>query len=280
MVSEGLIELLLKKQLESPKQTLGEVKSTIGNCTMKNKNFLDWNYGVLARSLKRIDLNIILIVILDALFYLASVFIYINWFAAMKAKEASFSLPPNIQSLPLSQLQQLTKDAQSFYYFFILSFLLVVISVIFLASISKGIIWAKTTRTKITLKLISKFFMLNLAWMGFWFLAIMAIAKFVDAESVNLFSRIAIFLGIYLTGALYSLFMKEQKFRAVKDALKLSIRKIHMFILPYFLISLVLYILVKLTSQFPSLISTTILLIYIAIVRYYLSELAFELKKH
>src|SRR3989344_8129502 len=134
------------------------------------QNFLGWNYNVLFSSLKKIDLSIILIVALDLIFYFASVFIYLNWYKMIQAKEASFSLPQNIQSLPLNQLQQLTNDAQNFYYLFLLSFILVVVAIIFMASILKGIIWAKTTKAKITLKLISKFFMLNLAWIGFWFL--------------------------------------------------------------------------------------------------------------
>lgn len=246
------------------------------------QNFLGWNYSVLRSSFKKIDLNIILIIILDAIFYFASVFIYLNWFKIIQAKEASFNLPSNIQSLPLSQLQQLTKDAQSFYYFFILSFLLVVISIIFMASILKGIIWAKTTKAKITLKLISKFFLLNLAWIGFWFLIIVAIAKFVEQFSVIMFSYITIFLGVYFTNILYPIFMKEQSFKAVKEALKLSIQKIHMLVLPHVIISLLFYIIYKLSilTQFPysSFVFTLILLFYVAVVRYYVSELAFNLK--
>lgn len=290
------------------------------------QNFLDWNYRVLLSSLKRIDLSIILIVILDAIFYLSSAFIYLNWFKIIQAKEASFNLPSNIQSLPLSQLQQLTKDAQSFYYFFILSFLLVVISIIFMASILKGIIWAKTTKAKITLKLISKFFLLNLAWMGFWFALIIAIAKFVEQFSVRLFAIIAILLGVYFTNTLYPFFMKKQTadtikyvvklnvkkpkissahdlmvttrlaavdflntlqqvqmFTSIRDSIKLSITKIHMFALPYALIFLILYIISKISSivvfPYSSFIFIFILLLYIAVVRYYVSELAFELKK-
>ena len=250
---------------------------------MKPKqSFLDWNYNVILSSLKKINLSIILIIVLDLIFYFASVFIYLNWYKMMQAKEASFSMPQNIQSLPLNQLQQLTNDAQNFYYLFLLSFILVVVAIIFMASILKSIIWAKTTKAKITLKLISKFFMLNLAWIGFWFALIVAIAYFVEPVSVALFSYIAIFLGLYFTNILYPIFMKEQKFMIFKEALKLGIQKIHMFILPYFLISMALYILIRLTSlmtfQYASFISTIILLFYIAVVRYYVSELAFQLK--
>ena len=125
--------------------------------------------------------------------------------------------------------------------------------------------------------------MLNLAWMGFWFALIVAIAFFVDPFSVIVFSYIAIFLGIYFSNILYPIFMKEQKFTALKEALKLGVQKAHMFILPYFLISLVMYLFIKATSlmafQYASYISTIILLAYVAVVRYYVSGLAFELRK-
>ena len=250
---------------------------------MKHQNFLDWNYKILLNSLKKIDFNILLIAALDSLFYFLSVFIYLFWQKIILAKMASFNLPQDIQSLPLNQMQLLVNDSQNFYYFLILSFLLFLIIIIFLASIIKCIIWAKTTRTRITLKLISKFFILNLAWMGFWFALLILIALSVEQNSVKLFSYIAILLGIYFTNPLYTIFMKEQTFKAVKEALKLSVQKMHLFMLPYVLIYLVLYIILKLSSifqsQYSAFLFSFVLLLCIAAVRYYISELVFELKK-
>ena len=170
---------------------------------MKHQNFLDWNYKILVNSLKKIDFNIIIIVLLDALFYLFSIFIFNYLLKAIFLRMASINLPQGIGSLPLEKLQLIVKDSQNFFYMLILSFVLVMLAMIFLASIIKCIIWAKTTKTKITLKLISKFFILNLVWMGFWLALIVAIAFFVDQYSVALFSYIAIFLGIYFTNSLY-----------------------------------------------------------------------------
>ena len=250
---------------------------------MKKQNFLDWNYKILLDSLGKIDFSIILIAVLDALFYLSSIFPYLYWFKSINAKQESLRLPADPSLLPINELQKLVAEGQTFFYFLVFSSILVTLIIILLASIIKGIIWAKTTRTKITLKLISKFFILNLAWMGFWFLVIAAIAYFVETYSVNLFSRIAIFLAIYFTGTLYSLFMKEQKFKSIIDAIKLNIAKIHLFVLPYALISLVLYITIKLTAlltfQYASFVSSTIILLYLAFVRYYVSELVFGIEK-
>ena len=250
---------------------------------MKHQNFLDWNYKILVNSLKKIDFNIILIVLLDALFYLFSIFIFNYLLKTIFLRMASINLPQGMESLPLDKLQLIVKDSQNFFYMLILSFVLVMLAMIFLASIIKCIIWAKTTKTKITLKLISKFFILNLAWMGFWLALIVAIAFFVDQYSVALFSYIALFLGIYFTNSLYSIFIKNPTFKAVKQALKLSTQKIHLFILPYVLIFLVLYIIIKLSSlpqsQYLSFMFAIVLLLCLAAFRYYISGLVFELKK-
>lgn len=250
---------------------------------MKNqqKNFLEWNQNILANSLKKTDKNIFLIVFLDIMFYFLAGILISFWLQRVQSKIASFNLP-DVSSLSPGAAQQLLGEMKNFYYLIILSFVLLILIVIFLASIFKGIIWAKTTRTRITFELISRFLGLNLIWMSFWFALLILILMFFEPSSVLLFVIVAIIISAFLTNALYTLFMKKQKIKVIIDAVKLSFAKIHLFLLPYAIMLLLLYIITKLTSilhfDYSNIIANVILLVYIAVVRYYASALVLEVE--
>lgn len=249
----------------------------------KNQNFLEWNNSILVNSLKKINFDIILIIILDNLFYFLSAYFFIFWFKRIQEKMAAFNVPADVMSLGYEGAQQLISDAKAFYYLLIFSFILMLVAVIFIASIFKGIIWAKTTKTKITFGLISKFLALNLMWMGFWFLAVFLVSWLVQPASALLFMAMAIILGLYFTNTLYSIFMKEQKLRAVIGAVKLNITKIHLFLLPYAVMLLLFYVIMKLGSllkfRYSPILLGLIIIVYAAVARYYASELVLEIKK-
>lgn len=246
-------------------------------------NFLEWNRNVLISSIKKIDLNIILIVILDFLFYSLSGYIIILWLQRAQEKMAAFTLPADVLSLGYRGVEQLVGEAKSFYYLLIFSFIVLLIAVIFLASLLKGVIWAKTTNTKLTLALISKFLGLNLAWMSFWFIVVILISVFALPASALILMAITIILGIYFTNTLYAIFMHNLKFSSVKDAIKLNIQKIRLFLLPYALISLILFITVRISGllkfKYSPIVFSLLLLIYAAVARYYISALVFEVEK-
>ena len=114
----------------------------------KKSNFIEWNNDIFVYSMKKININIILIVILDALFFFLSGSILIFWLQRIQAKMAAFNLPTDVISLGYERAQQLVAEVKTFYYLIIFSFILILIAIIFLASIFKGVIWAKTTKTK------------------------------------------------------------------------------------------------------------------------------------
>lgn len=249
----------------------------------KKKNFLEWNNDIFLSSIKKIDSNIFLIIILDALFYFLSGYLVIFWLGRIQSRIVAFNLPSDIASLGYDRAQLLVKDVKAFYYLVVISFILVLIAIIFLASILKGIIWARTTKTKISFHLISKFLGLNLIWMGFWFVIVFLISYLVEPASTPIFMIVAIALSLYFTNTLYAIFMKENKIRNIFDSIKLGIAKIHLFLLPYAVISLLLYILIKLGNllqfNYSQIALGAIVVIYAAVVRYYVSELVFEIKK-
>lgn len=245
-------------------------------------NFLEWNSNILISSIKRIDLNVVLIIILDAIFYILSGYLIIFWLQRIQAKMAAFNLPTDIISLGPESAKQLVAEVKSFYYLIIFSFILLLIAIIFLASILKGIIWAKTTNTKITFKMLSKFLGLNLIWMSFWFVLVILISLFVEPSSVPIIMIATIILGLYFSNTLYTLFMKKQEFKSIIAAIKLNTTKIHLFLLPYAVIYLLFYIIATINNllkfKYSTILLALILLIYAAVVRYYVSELVLEIE--
>lgn len=250
---------------------------------IQKHNFLEFYNETLIKSFKKIDLNIILIVVLDALFYFFSGYLVLLWLQRIQEKMVSFNLPADFISLGYKRGLQLTSDVKGFYFLIVASFILLLLAIIFLASIIKGIIWAKTTKTKISFALISKFLGLNLIWMNFWFLLVFLISWLVERASAPAFTIAAIILGLYFTNTLYALFMKEQKLKTIFKAVKLSAAKIHLFAIPYALIIAVFYLIGKLSNLIrfrysPILVGLTVI-VYAAFVRYYASEMVLEIER-
>ncbi len=247
----------------------------------KARNFLGLNRKIFVDSAKKIDLSIILIIILDAVFYFLAGFLAAEWLQRVQAKLAAFSIPADIISLGPERAQQLAGEAKTFYYLIILSFVLLLIAIIFLASIIKGAIWAKTTDAKITLRLISKFFVLNLIWMGFWIMAVLLISLLAEPRSAVAFMAASLVIALYLTSILYTIYIREQKLRAIISAVKLGIAKIHLFLLPYAAVLLVFYIIIRLSSvasfRFSQILFGLIMISCIAFARYYLSAAVLEI---
>ena len=84
-------------------------------------NFLEFNNKILISSIKKIDLSIILIIILDALFYFLSGYLAVLWLKRIQEKIAVFNLPADLVSLGYEKANQLVADVRSFYYLIIFS---------------------------------------------------------------------------------------------------------------------------------------------------------------
>ena len=215
----------------------------------KNLNFIEWNYKILTLSLKKINLNILIIIILDFLFYILSGYFVIFWIARISEKVSAFNLPADLAAIGIERAQQLSRDTQLFYYLLVFSFIVLLIAIIFLASILKGIIWAKTADARITFRLISKFLGLNMLWLGFWLILVFLISWIVEIKYALAFMAFAVLIGFYLSNNLYSLFMGNPSFKLIKRSIKLSITKIHLFLLPYIVIFIGFYLVVSVSSM-------------------------------
>ena len=252
--------------------------------------FIEWNNNILVNSFRKIDFNILLIIILDSIFYLAAAGSFFLWDKFMKAKAAAINLPadPNeivntLTALGPEKAQQLASEVKSYFFLLLFSFIAVVILVIFLAGIFKSIIWAKTTKTKISLKFMSGFLLLNLIWTSFWAAIIFLISYLVNPASVQTFFLISFIIGVYFTNILYPIFMRKQRLNSIGSAVGIGIAKVHLFVLPNLIIFLILFILAwaagNLTFNYSFFVTAFILVVFAALVRYYVSELTAEAER-
>ena len=62
-------------------------------------NFLDWNNKVFSSSIKKIDLSILWLILLDISFYVLSGYIFVYWLQAIRAKIESFQLPADASAI-------------------------------------------------------------------------------------------------------------------------------------------------------------------------------------
>ena len=97
----------------------------------KKPSFLDWNSNILASSLKKIGLNIFLIVFLDGMFYSLSGYAVVFWLQRVQEKMAGFSVPADIISLGAEAAGQLVGEVKKFYYLIIFSLILLLMAIIY-----------------------------------------------------------------------------------------------------------------------------------------------------
>lgn len=246
-------------------------------------NWLKWNAGIFISSLEKIDMNLFLIAALDVIFYASSLFLVSFAIKRMQLKANSVILPSGFMSMGEDALITTLHDAKSYYNLLIFTMIIVPLAVIFLAGILKGVIWAKTTKAKLNMRLIFGFIVLNAFWMGFWLAILFLVVKVVKPELAVNFFIVGVLICAYLTNNVYALFMKEHNFKSVVTALGMSISKVHFFLLPYifvfatwFLSVLVLQLATRLIMpDYGKYLIGLFFIFYIAVVRYYISTLVF-----
>ena len=89
-------------------------------------------------------------------------------------------------------------------------------------------------------------------------------------------------LGLYLTNNLYSIFMNKQTLKSIPYSIKISISKIHLFLLPYLIIFLLLFVIIQLNNilifRYSAVIFGLLAVIYLGFVRYWASALMSEIE--
>ena len=214
----------------------------------KQLNFLEINHENFINSFKNINFNIVFMVFYDLLFYSASALVLFAGFKFMQKRAEAVNLPANILALNAQQAAGLLGSLRGFFYLLIFTVIFLILLLIINWSLFKGLNWSIASKRKFNLAFFKKFLLLNLAWLGSIIILVFLVAVSFNQSAVPIFLLAIFIISAYFTNILYALFMRENRFKAVKRAFALGFSKIHYFIFPYAVMVLILYVLFKLSS--------------------------------
>lgn len=250
------------------------------------ENYIQWNIRLLKDSLKKININLPLIVGIDFLFY--SFVSFVLAVIGSNLSKAYETIPAaDIASQSKEMIFQAAASLKSFYYAMVFSVIVFVVVFIFASGIAKSIIWALTSGTKITIDYILKFSIMNSILVIIWSLLSVVFIIILNSQSAINFIFTLAFIFTYFGITAYALFTNSQKVSSLKQAIKLNIKKLHLLLLPYALIISVLTILSKTMLSIISInkfaywnyVFVAITLMYLGIVRYYLLGLIININQ-
>ena len=249
------------------------------------QNYLQWNIRVLKTALKKIGINVFIIIAIDFLFWTLLSFTLSYFILFIRTKYNSIDIPADLGAQGIEVIERTTASAKELYNLIVISIILFGAIFILASGILKGLIWALTAKVKISFKYIIKFFAMNSILSGLWFILSIAALIILNIYAAPKIILIMFLIYLYITTVSYALFTKNEKISCIKQAIKLSLGKVRLFLLPCTLILSIAFILFLLLSFISYRIAFpyTIYLIeivsiaYIGIIRYYLLELIKEL---
>ena len=90
-------------------------------------------------------------------------------------------------------------------------------------------------------------------------------------------------LAFYFTNSIYTIFMSSMSLKSILRGISIGIIKIRMFLLPYSVVCLVFYVMIKagrsFTFTYSDLVLGVLLLLLVSAARYYFSTLTAEIGK-
>lgn len=214
-----------------------------------------------------------------------AVALFVKW-EALKAASAQATATLTREAILKPELAAQTANAlQGFLTYTLIAGILLLIICLIIYTISRGLIWARIAKIKLTKKFFLKLLVLNSLWWLIWLpiYALIAIGAARTNGAKEAFVVLFI-LGIYATPILHALFTKKQRIGySLGHGIAYSITKIHKLIIPYtyaFLINIIAYQplrLIQNTSAFkPAAILFVVL--YFAWLRMYLYEIIKQFK--
>lgn len=246
---------------------------------MSFSKYISLNREVFLNSVKKINLSILMIALIDYIFYS---FAYLSskfWFSRILERYDAVSL----DSLSEFALESIVAQTQGLYQFLIYSTIFLVIVLLILSALLKSIIWALTAKSKISLKYILKFTLAKLVW-NLLIIAVIALGfvLFQPQAAFALFA-IAAIIWIYFSSVINPLLAKNPKIPEISRGIKLGIKKIHYLILPYLFIIIGIFLIRMLylagRTQELLIASGILLLFYLAAGRHYIFEMISKIEK-
>lgn len=246
---------------------------------MSLQKYLNLNKEIFIDAIKKINLTVFIIALIDYIFYSLAYFSSQFWFSKVLERYGAV----NLDALSELTLESIAAQAQGLYYFLVYSAALLLISLFAFSALSKAIAWALVSKTKITRGYILKFTLAKLVW-NLPIAAIMALGFIIfQPQGAFILFSVAALLWIYFSSIIYALLAKNPGISEIKTGIRLGIKKIHCIIIPYAAIitGILLIRMLYLTGRTQELLiaSGILLLFYLAIGRYYIYEMVSRIEK-
>lgn len=220
------------------------------------KSYLKKHWKIFVQSFKDLDRRVFLMLVYDMLFFIivmACSMVFSSQFVKRSAVVdptllEQITVSPEIASSVLSNLHQ-------FFAFLLVSLAIFSLIIFFSMCILKILIWSCVARESITIKEIARFFGVRALWLlistGITLAAtpifiLLAFAAKVKSYGLLTISILILFL-IWLffsniKNLLYINYTKNRSLSAIKSGFSVGIKKVHLFILPYIIASIIFLI--------------------------------------
>ncbi len=214
--------------------------------------YTEKNVIIFISSLKSIRWKILLIALLDLLFYFASFAVIMAAYKILKAKYDAIPFPGSLGGITAEQTAiLLEQSSKAFYYSLIGGMLLAALCIIVLWSLFKGVIWALTARQRITPPFLWRFFFLFAGWLGPWFLFFALLAYIANPQQAQMLFFALIALFIILGNSILALFVLEPGWASIRRGFHITFTKLHILALPYLAFLFAYFVMTKLLSMVP-----------------------------
>lgn len=246
------------------------------------------SWELFLESFKEFDNRAIHIVLYDLIFFSISFLSLFLFGKYLQNKSIELNLIPMDQliGLPPEELALFSSQLKGFLMAMIIGFLLVALIVFLSMCIFKALIWFKVVKKKIGLNDISKFTLLNLLWFLIWFVLAVVLFWLMKKQLLSPFFIVIVLLMMHFTNLLYIFFTDSRSLNAIKESFKFGVKKVHLFIFPYFVMLIVFLVVLQLywlysfmPESVQSLITSVVLLTYLAWSRMYLYSVVKNISK-
>ena len=223
------------------------------------KNYAKGVSERLIKSFKSLDRNNFHIFLADVIFYLVLAQIFIGASAVANNFIQKIAYLPGGPSLTALRDLGISLSAVG---------ILTLIFVIAWYSLIKGFVWTLISRRKMSFYFFRKFFLLNLVWIGIYFLIFLVFAL---GAKPGFLAGVIVFLAVlfvHLTTFLHYDFAHNAKIsKAFRAAFHFGFSKIHHFVLPYIFTAILFFILLQVGRLVPpSMPQNTQALIFLTLV--------------
>ena len=176
-------------------------------------------------------------------------------------------------------ISSMTSELKGFVMFMLFAAIAFCVLFILNWSFFQGVIYSNLSKAKFNIKFFGKFLLLNVLWLIPWFVLLFIVLFGSQVGSFVLFFYLVVLLFLHFSSILNILFVKNNKLKCIKNALKIGIVEIKNFLFPYFLVFVTYYIISRFLYFKPiPVLTVVVFVIFFSWVQVYISGVISEVK--